>query len=389
VAAALADTNASAFTVNVTAEGSIDAVSVSLPAETAEVLKEAGLPLVISGAAGTLTLDADTFAQISEDGTKAVTIAIGKAGSLNEAQQTAAGENAVYDLTILVGDTVFAGDFEGTVNVSLPYTHPAGIAPADISDYELKVYYLKDDGTSEYVGTAVYEDGFATFAAPHFSAYYIAAEEQDEPEEPPAGAPTVTIGLKGPASVKAGKDVVFEVTAANTVNLGNLKFNVQASGLSFKSAEAVTGRLYSDANSAAVTWGYTDVNTGLTTSGETTVLRLTFTAGAAGAAGVTLTNLQAAGIVVDEDEDADAVYCNANAQGAAASVTVKEQLAFDINGDDKEDLLDLSLAQYYYRLTSDSPRWDERAAAADVYKEGDSDGRIDLGDLIVIYRGVK
>jgi hypothetical protein len=384
VQTALNNTNANVFTVNVAAGDDFNALAVTLPAEAAAIVKNAGLPLTVTGEAGRVTLSAATVAQVTA-GTDDLTILIGAAGAgaLNAAQEATVGESAVYDLGIRNGNAFVTDNFNGTVTVSLPYAYPASVTvPAD---YDLKVYYLDDNGTGAYISDATYANGFATFIAPHFSLYYIAAEAKNgtgTPGEDPAGS--VTLGLKGASSVKAGTDVVYEVTVANTTNLGNLTFNVRTTdGLTFKSAAASNGvNLYSDANSSAVTLGFFE--SGLTSTGETAVLRLTFTANASGSASVTLTDIGASGIVIGENGSPESHWYDVSGT-YTFGVTVKDDLIFDVNGDDKEDMLDLTLAQYYYQLTSASPLWDARADKVDQ----NSDGLIDLGDLIKIYIAVK
>jgi hypothetical protein len=209
-------------------------------------------------------------------------------------------------------------------------------------------------------------------------------DDTPDPEEPTVPAGSVTLGLKGASSVKVGNDVVYEVTVANTANLGNLTFKAETTGgLTLKNVTALGGaNLYSGANESDITLGF--LESGLTSTGETAVLRLTFTANTSGNANVTLTDISASGIVIGENGNPNSYWYDVNGT-YTFGVTVKDDLAFDINGDDKEDMLDLTLAQYYYQLTSASPQWDARAAKADQ----NGDGKIDLGDLIEIYIAVK
>jgi 3',5'-cyclic AMP phosphodiesterase CpdA len=216
-----------------------------------------------------------------------------------------------------------------------------------------------------------------------FTLYRASEEpEPEDPEETLAGG--VTLDLTGPSAVKTGKDVVYELTAADTTGLNYLSFTAAASGLTLKKVEALNGwRLYSDATAADVEMGLLGQDV-LTASDAVPILKLTFTAGDTGEASVKLTQIKVGGIVKGESGQAGSSWYAVTGT-FTAGVAIKADLALDINGDDKEDLLDFILAQYHYRLTSASASWNDQVAKADT----NGDGLIDLGDLMEVHSAVK
>ncbi|MDR2355640.1 MAG: metallophosphoesterase, partial [Clostridiales Family XIII bacterium] len=219
-----------------------------------------------------------------------------------------------------------------------------------------------------YAGAAEFDFGTPITGDIALKAQWIAVDETipDEDETSPGG---VTLGLTGPRAVKTGKDVVYELTAADTKGLNYLSLTVTASGLTLKKLEALNGwRLYSDATATDVEAGLLGQDV-LIASDAVPVLRLTFTAGDAGDASVRLSRVKAGGIVTGENGQAGSSWYAVTGV-FTAGVAIKADLALDINGDDKEDLLDFILAQYHYRLTSASALWNERVAKADTNGDG-------------------
>jgi hypothetical protein len=151
-----------AVSVKITGADSAKTAEVSLPKESVDELKTAGLELVVDTPVAALTLDAATLAAIAETAGDGDTVTIA----------AEAVDGSVIELNISVGGAAIT-DLGGTVTVSLPYAPEETTAP---DDYDLlTVYHLADDGGVIEMKGARYDAaaGKIIFATTHFSKFLI------------------------------------------------------------------------------------------------------------------------------------------------------------------------------------------------------------------------
>jgi hypothetical protein len=128
---------------------------------------------------GTLHLDAEAIKSIlGQTQDKNLSIAISKMPevSRSDLNQTQAGTLAVGDIVYeitLVSDGVEIHEFEGTIEVSVPYT---GKLP-------VKAWFLGEQGKSDKIdGIYNAEDGTFTFKVPHLSLYVVGPDDETDME---------------------------------------------------------------------------------------------------------------------------------------------------------------------------------------------------------------
>ena len=122
--------------------------------------------LEISNDNATVVADGDVVETLS---TGDVSITVGSAthDELNESQQQSVPEDStIVELSATVG-TSPVHDLNGTVEVTMTYTLPAGIDADDVI-----VFYVDDDGALHQMRT-VYAEGTLTFYTTHFSYYFV------------------------------------------------------------------------------------------------------------------------------------------------------------------------------------------------------------------------
>jgi Ca2+-binding EF-hand superfamily protein len=336
----------------------------------------------VRSAAGTVNFDTATLAQVLAAEAD-ITVTIGKAGALTEAQQTTVGAGAVYDLGLGSGGVPVTGDFAGTVTVSLPYAYPTNISPADYDDYDLKVYYLDGTGATAQVGFATYANGYATFTVPHFSVYYIMAEARTNGSDA-----SVIVSLEGPSATQAGDDVAYRLYVEDAERLRFLKFTLEYTGLTFGEITGANGfDLFDFDSEDGIACLMASEQNGFTAEGPVLVATLGFTANeSAKSASVLLKDIKASGYVSEGSSDSQWITVVPAQTSAQTEITEAPQYdAFDIDKNGLVNLNDLTTAAWYYRLTSNSPQWDDKADRADT----DRSGTIELSDLIKIYKAVK
>ena len=109
----------------------------------------------------------------------------------NEATANSKVANAntqVVTLELKQGDTKLFTGTAGEAEVTVPFTMPSNCNT-------VSVYYLKNDGTAKYVGTANTADGTATFAVKHFSSYALVPTYVGGGSYTPTAAQTITTDL--------------------------------------------------------------------------------------------------------------------------------------------------------------------------------------------------
>jgi uncharacterized protein with FMN-binding domain len=205
----------------------------------------------------------------------------------------------------------------------------------------------------------------------------------EDPEEPGGG---VAVSLHGPAKARAGGDAVYHLSVSGAERLSILEFTFDSAGLTLGGVEAAEGFAVLSSTGNSVCLMAANGQGGFTAAGGATVAALTFKAGAAGAAAVTIGAVEAWSYASAGSSDSD------ETRVALAQASVRTEIEgaaqydrADVNEDGAVNLGDLSTAAWYYRLTDSSPLWDGRAAKADR----NGDGLIDLGDLIEVYGAVK
>ncbi|HWP79582.1 MAG TPA: S-layer homology domain-containing protein, partial [Candidatus Acidoferrum sp.] len=149
-----------------------DVTAASLPAFALEELAKAGLSAKFALPQGSVTFDPDALAAIAQQaGDADVTLSIGAVGkeTLNPAQQAAAGDNTVYDLSVMAGGAPITEFGGGCVTFTLPYTLKAGEGPDGVS-----VWYLDNKGNLVSV-PCTYDaaTGTVQFTVTHLSCYVV------------------------------------------------------------------------------------------------------------------------------------------------------------------------------------------------------------------------
>ena len=86
----------------------------------------------------------------------------------------------------------------------------------------------------------------------------------------------------------------------------------------------------------------------------------------------------AAGVV---SEDESAMDGTVTIGTSSASVFIP---SYDVNGDNKVDIIDITEAQRYYQAKSTDANWEEKAKAMDV----NGDNKVDIQDYIDIFNNL-
>jgi hypothetical protein len=165
--------NGGTITIAPEITGTANKVTVDLPkASLSDIASQTGADLTVQTPEGSVTIPNGALGSIvsqAAGGTVTVSLGTVDASSLTEAQQTAAGGNPVYDISILSGGThitIFGG---AGITVSLPYTLKAGEDLLNVT-----VWYLDNSGKLKQM-TASYDKatGLATFTTTHLSKYFV------------------------------------------------------------------------------------------------------------------------------------------------------------------------------------------------------------------------
>ncbi|MDR1778732.1 MAG: hypothetical protein LBR14_03125 [Clostridiales Family XIII bacterium] len=211
-------------------------------------------------------------------------------------------------------------------------------------------------------------------------------------EEEPEAIPTPTAIIAGPATAKEGDSVAYVISLADLTDAGNLILNVNYSNLTFVSASVPEGSklqvLDATAASGAVSvtlWSTEPVTVGSTAA---EVVTLTFTAGDAGEASVTLASAQGAYYTGDTTADYPAIELPDGESTSVITEVAESFDAFDFNRDGKVTLADLTYAQKYYRA-SEETGGDAWATVTARGIDVNGDKIIDVADYIIILGHIK
>jgi uncharacterized repeat protein (TIGR02543 family) len=209
----------------------------------------------------------------------------------------------------------------------------------------------------------------------------VAGLELASPPAPSEAFPVAEASFAGPAAAVKGFPAEYTLSMANVRNLGTvmLQLAYDSSLLTLDSVSALNGfSLLSNQGGLIVIW-----NAGGMTSAEAKdVLRLRFTAAAAGAADVEIKGLEAASYLQDGSGAADVAVSPPDPAKLTTAVSNPDD--YDFNKDGQVTLADLATAQLYYRAAAGDANWDV-AAAADV----DGNGVVTVADFILILRHIE
>jgi uncharacterized repeat protein (TIGR02543 family) len=153
--------------------GTAKKVSVELPKTSlSTIAAETNADLEVDTPVGKVTIPNAALASIAAQASgSAVTVSLDtvEATSLTVEQQTAAGDNPVYDISIMSGSDYIASFGGGSVTISLPYTLKDGETGENVT-----VWYLDDAGDLvEMACTYDAQTGLASFATTHLSYYVV------------------------------------------------------------------------------------------------------------------------------------------------------------------------------------------------------------------------
>jgi uncharacterized repeat protein (TIGR02543 family) len=154
--------------INVMVSG--QSAEIDLTKESIEAIADAGAEVVITSGSAEVVLDNNVVSKLSDgSGSVSVTVKTVPASQLNPEQRKAAENSSVIlSASATVGSTAIH-ELGGTATVTLSYTLKDGEDPKN-----MKVTYLKDDGTTEIVD-AVYdaENETITVKLDHFSFFAV------------------------------------------------------------------------------------------------------------------------------------------------------------------------------------------------------------------------
>lgn len=180
-AAQAAKTGGDAIVIAPEITGTAAKVTVELPkASVSSIASETDANLTVETLVGTITLPNEVLSSIVSQATgSTVTVSLNtvETASLTMAQQTAVGENPVFDISILSGDSHISGFYGGSISISLPYTLKDGETGENVT-----IWYLSDAG--ELINmTCIYDKatGLAVFTTTHLSVYIVGYENWTNP----------------------------------------------------------------------------------------------------------------------------------------------------------------------------------------------------------------
>jgi len=141
-----------------------------LPSDAFQSFSTKGLKIRIGFAQGTVTFGSSAVANIGKlvlGGD--ISVSLKAAGSLNTAQQAAAGNSAVYEISLSDNNQTIT-NFNAPVEVWLPYTPD----PKEDTDH-IVVFNIGADGVKKVMKNSGYNsaNGGVTFTTTHFSAFMI------------------------------------------------------------------------------------------------------------------------------------------------------------------------------------------------------------------------
>ena len=165
--------NNNSIVITPTISGTVDQVTVNLAKDAlSSVAGQTSSDLTIQTPVGNITISNTALDSISSQASgSTVTISLGTVASidLTTEQQTAVGDNTVYDISVLSGSSTISSFDSGSITISLPYT-----LGTDESADNVAIWYLNDAGKLEQM-TCNYdtETGLATFTTTHLSYYVV------------------------------------------------------------------------------------------------------------------------------------------------------------------------------------------------------------------------
>ncbi|NIK77076.1 hypothetical protein FHS15_002201 [Paenibacillus castaneae] len=167
---ALSEAKAGTMKLVVTGVENAKQVTVSIPTDQVNVVKEAGIKHIeISFGLASVQLPVALIDGAAGNANVELSVATVDNSTLSEAARALVGSNTVYDFNLSVGGQKITDFGQGQqVKVGVPYTLKPGESPDQIV-----IYYLADDGNLEIIKNGRYnkDTGKVEFNAKHFSKY--------------------------------------------------------------------------------------------------------------------------------------------------------------------------------------------------------------------------
>jgi hypothetical protein len=148
-------------------------VTVKIPRDSLlTVVTQTTVNLTIQTPVGTVTFPKaalDSITSQAPGSTVTISLETVDNATLTADQQKAVGTNAVYDISVLSGNTKISSFGGNSISISLPYTLKDGESASGVT-----VWYMDDSGKLQQM-TAVYDKatGMATFSTTHLSYYLV------------------------------------------------------------------------------------------------------------------------------------------------------------------------------------------------------------------------
>lgn len=158
----------------ITIVGASNASTVSIDAEAASVISDAGISVSISSLSGSISVGSEVISEASSGGD--ITIVIDVAAGLSSAQTEKIGSNGSavdVKLSCSSGKT----EFTGKIVIGIPYALKDGEDPKYVS-----MWYFKDDGSIQSID-CWYENGMAYTEVNHLSVYAVGYEEPSSDDD--------------------------------------------------------------------------------------------------------------------------------------------------------------------------------------------------------------
>jgi hypothetical protein len=179
--AAVKENKGAAITIEPIITGTTKKVAVDIPkGSLSDISSQTTAGVAVKTPVGSVIIPNETLNSITSQAmgsTVTVTLESVASTSLTAEQKETAGENPVYDISILSGGTNISSFGSGSITVSLPYTLKEGEDASNVT-----VWYLSDSGELQLMDcTFDKATGLASFTTTHLSYYMVGYDVWESP----------------------------------------------------------------------------------------------------------------------------------------------------------------------------------------------------------------